>query len=995
MSGLVFAVLIVLPTYSQTAIRFKNITVKQGLSMGTITAFAQDPQGFMWIATAEGLHRFDGVQFKIYKHQENKTNSLSDSYITCLHIENNKLYVGNHSGIIDVLDLKDYTFSSIKISDVKTGFDLPIESIYHYKNKLLVSTLGGGIWYVEKQKAVMLNWQGRSGNERVLYSDNTNTFILDRDSLFTFENEKLVLVNYQPQAAITALAKTAFGYLVGTNAGLFKTDNNFRQINNIALPPKRRRINHITDIIVNQDVIWIGTMGGLIQLKNENITHYYTDQLKAYSLINNQITKLYVDKNNTLWTGTISGISLYDPQLQKFGLLQYFDFNATTYNNNVYFTYEDKSHSIWLGTLTSGVIKLNTTNQIEKVYETIADGSSETKAVRSMLQDSKGRFWIGTRDEGLFLFNPTTEKFKLVASTNNGKIGSNVIRSIYETSDGTIWIGAQNGLYQFDEKINQFIHYKADNNDINNSIYQITQRSNSSDLILASFRGGLQFFNISTHTFKTLKYDEKDSNSLSNNNLMCLTWVNTDTLLIGTYGGGLNIYSFITNTFSHITEDDGLENNAVYGICYQGDGVCWLSTNDGLVRYDFLKKSFANFKPEHYLQSTEFNEGAFLKASNGIMYFGGVDGLNYFNPTAIPYQKKATPIYITDVRASTISANGINYELNYIDSRLEINFVAPNFAHPSGIKYRYKLEGFDNNWIEATENTAVYPQINPGSYTFTVIATDEFGNWESSTQINIKVTPPFWQKWWFLTLCVLVGASLVYFIIRFRTKEIARTYKMQLIDSELYALRSQMNPHFIFNSLNSIQYYILKKEPREAYTYLSKFASLMRKILQNSRLKHISVADEVEWLNLYLELEKLRMDNELDYSVSTEGIEDTSTVSMPTMLIQPFVENSIVHGLLPKQHDRVLNVTIKKVTIDKLVCIIQDNGIGRAASDKVNQMRTSQHKSAGMELTKKRLEILSEGKANYHVEIEDLFDDQKKAIGTKVEITVPIITETK
>ncbi|MEY2924606.1 MAG: hypothetical protein RLZZ337_1154 [Bacteroidota bacterium] len=991
--AILFCLLFSKQAKSQDDIRFHNITVKDGLSMGTITAITQDKQGFTWIGTAEGLHRFDGIQFTIYKHEENSTNSLSDSYITCLLVKDNKIYIGNHSGKVDVLNLDNYAFSTFAINTISPGFDLPILSLCNYNGKVVASTAGGGLWQIQKTISP-LKTTNRSGSQQLISTSNNAYFILDRDSLFSLDNLQLKYTFSISNAHITTICYFQNGYLIGTNRGLIFSNLDFENVQNIALPPKRRRINQITSVVARNNVAWVGTLGGILKVHNGTVTHLQTESTNPYSLINNQLTSIYLDRNNVLWAGTISGLSIFAPELKKFGLLQQFNFNGKTYNNNVYCTYEDKQGSIWLGTLSSGLIKLNKDHQIDKIYESIQTGQNETKAVRCLLQDSDNQFWVGTRDEGLFIFNPLTEAFSPIANSSNGKIGSNTIRCVFEDSEKVIWIGAQDGLYKYEKTTNTYIHYEADSNSINNSIYQITENPTTGDLIIASFRGGLQFFNKQNGSFTKLQYNPDNNNSLSNNNVMCLSWIDKQELLIGTYGGGLNIYNLQSGQFTHITEEDGLINNAVYGICTQGDSVCWLSTNNGLVRYDLKKKTFKNFKPEHYLQSTEYNEGAFLKASNGLMYFGGVNGLNYFNPTSIPYERSPVPIYFTDIRGIFTNNRPNEYILDYLESRLEIDFVAPNFSNPKGIRYSYKLSGFDNDWVQSIGNTAVYPQINPGTYTFSVTAQDEFGNWSSiSKDLIIKVQPPFWQRWWFILLCALTVASLIYALFRFRTREIARSYKMQLVDSELSALRSQMNPHFIFNSLNSIQYYILKKEPKEAYTYLSKFANLMRKILQNSRLKQISVADEVEWLNLYLELEKLRMDNRLNYTIKTIGMEDTSQIFIPTMLLQPFVENSIVHGLLPKEGERTLDIALVKDQ-SKLKCTIQDNGIGRKASEEINKQRTSKHKSSGLELTKKRIQMLSNGKSDFDVEIQDL-EENGLGVGTRVIIFLPIFTETQ
>ena len=536
---------------AQSTIRFKNYTVKDGLSMGTITAFTQDYQGFTWIATAEGLHRFDGIGFKVFKHIEGGNNSLTDSYITTLLSVDKKIYIGNHSGIVDVLDLESFTFSVIKLSEIQSDFDFPIVKLIQYKSNILVSTAGGGIWSINVKSKLpkKLNLAGRSGEEMLFSFDLNNYYIIDRDTLFKASLEGAMPLFSSPNKQLTTMQKFKSGFLLGTTNGLFYATDNFNSLEEISLPPKRRRINYITEISVDDNDAWVGTMGGLVNMKSGKITHYYSDDTRPYSLINNQITSLFISKDKILWAGTIAGLSIYAPQLKKFGLLQHFEYDGKNYNNNVYFAYEDKQNTIWLGTLSSGLIKLNANNKIEKVYETIAVGENESKAVRCIFEDSKNRFWIGTRDAGLFLFNKKTERFSLVANRENGKLGSNVIRSVFEDSDKNIWVGAQDGLYLLDSVTNQFVHYQAEKASINNSVYQITENPQNGDLILASFRGGLQFFNRKTKKFEVVKYNEYDSNSLSNNNLMSLCWVNSDTLLIGTYGGGLNIYSFITKKY--------------------------------------------------------------------------------------------------------------------------------------------------------------------------------------------------------------------------------------------------------------------------------------------------------------------------------------------------------------------------------------------------------------------------------------------------------------
>jgi ligand-binding sensor domain-containing protein len=982
---------------AQLPVRFQNLTVNEGLSMGTITAFEKDAVGYTWIGTAEGLHRYDGKYFKIFKHIEGSNNSLTDSYITSLESVDNKLYIGNNIGNIDIMDMNDYSISSIMFTSIDPSFDFPISSLKTFKNHLVIATKGGGGLWLYNLKTKILSKLMATENDKLditgLAINNDYFYASTPRDVFRLDLNNYKKLMTHEDGQITSIGIVNDNILLGTEHGLFKYNTLFNETTAVQLPERRRLVYFITSILINDDATWVGTKGGLLRFDDSTTSLYKKNALRPYYLVNDQVSTLFSDDNNILWVGTISGVSRYAPQLSKFGLLQHFDFQGKNYNNNVYYTYEDRSKHIWLGTLTSGLIRLDENHNIDRVYPSLVSGQYETRSVRCIYEDRNGIFWIGTRDEGLFQLNPETGEAKLIANRANRKIESNVIRTIYEDDNGILWIGTQVGIYYIDSA-NQFVKCKGEENSRNNSIYQIEKHPKTNELIAGSFRGGIQLYNPETESFRFFKHNALDSTSLSNNNVMSLEWVNNDTLLVGTYGGGLNIFDLNTEKFSHISEKDGLINNAVYGIIYEGDGKCWLSTNNGLVQYSIYDHTFINFRPEHYLQSTEYNEGAFLESSKGYYYFGGVNGLNFFKPSEIQYDQLPAPLYFTDIRGEFTSKKENRISLSFINSRLEIDFMALYYPNPNGVKYKYKMIGYDNNWIESNiSNTAIYPRLSPGTYTFSVIAEDEFGNWESiSKDLRIRVEPPFWQKWWFIILIIGTVLGLLYAIFKYRTREIERLYKLQLVDSELAALRSQMNPHFIFNSLNSIQYFILKKEPKEAYTYLSKFASLMRKILQNSRLKYISVKDEVEWLNLYLEMEKMRMDNNLEYSITSENIEDEEHTYIPTMLIQPFVENSIIHGLLPKDEDRHLNVVIKKEE-DHLLCTISDNGIGRAASRIMNAKRSSKHASAGMDLTRKRLAILSEGKGNFDVQFIDLEEDGE-GTGTVAKILAPIFNQT-
>jgi uncharacterized membrane-anchored protein YhcB (DUF1043 family) len=580
------------------------------------------------------------------------------------------------------------------------------------------------------------------------------------------------------------------------------------------------------------------------------------------------------------------------------------------------------------------------------------------------------------------------KSFTLMASTYNSILSSNIIRHLYEDQYGIIWISTANGLFYYDENLEL---HQADltfaNQESVKNVYQVIEDPKNNNIFyVALFRGGIKVYdkkqNRVTKHFTTNSHPD----GIFSDNMMCLTWLNKDTILFGTYGGGCGIFNVRKNLFESYTVNDKAPDNVVYGILYDKNGKAWISTNNGIAEWNILSGVFKSFKMQHYIQNLEYNEGAFCKTNNGLFLFGGIKGFNHFKPSDISFNTQSKPIFITDIRAKYTYKTDKKLTLDYTNSRLEIDFASLYLTDPSSVNYRFKLEGHDEDWqVPFYENTAYYPKIAPGTYSFLIEAQDEFGMWNTTfSDFTVVVIPPLYKRWWFIALITLFVGGLIYFIFRIQTQKLKETYKLQMVNSELRAIRSQLNPHFIFNSLNSIQYFILNKEPKEAYKYLSKFAVLMRKILQNSRVRYVSLFEEIESLDLYLELEKLRLDHNLEYSITTENVTQEQAIYIPTMLTQPFIENAIIHGLLPLEDDRKLKVNFI-LQKEYMKIEIEDNGVGLEQAKENAKKRKKLHKSAGLDLTKKRLEILSDSKHHYGFELISL------EVGTKVVLKVPYL----
>lgn len=971
-------------------IRFDNLGVEDGLAMGTITKIEKGEDGHMYIATAEGLHKYSGYDFKIYKHKLNGVNSISDSYVTALAVRGKNVWIGNHSGYVDRIEqgTDKITTYDLILSNGKRNEQI-ISSIYSGED-LLVGTVSNGLFKFKDGRFVRLDSFKNFSIRNIVELQDGRIWILSNRGFFEYENENIKYFEIEdlPWLAVDVVDNEDFIY-IGTPNGLYAFNKSKKELKKLQMT-KKRVVGVITDLEFDEKgYLWIGSKGGLHNYHDGHFHYYQNDPNKKSSLVADQVRCLFYS-NEILWVGTISGLSKYSKRLNQFNLVDSFSYRGRSVNNNVYNIYEDRQKRIWVGTLTGGLSQFNRKAGKLDVIPEIVSGGIRTKAVRCIYQDKSGQFWIGTRDEGLFTFDPIKRSFKHVKGTNGSRLSNRTIRSIYEDSRGQFWIGTQNGLNMYDRELGKFIYYPADSNSLsNNSIYQIKEWNGK--LVLGSFRGGLQFFDLDNKSYSILKHSKDDISSLSSSNVMCLEIINADSLLVGTYGGGLNIYDRKSGTFSFFSEDDGLANNVVYGIVYDSDGSCWLSTNNGLSNVNIYTNEITNYGLENNLQNLEFNEGAFVKSTDGTLFFGGIDGFNFFNPDAMVKSYSKPKLVISSILSEkkALDKDSESIRLPYTNSFLSFSLSVLDFHAPQNVEYYYKLNSYNSEFRLAKANKFSYQKLDPGNYKLEVYAKDKQGYWETDLMVyNVSIKPPYWKSFWFIFLSALLLFSTIFLIVRYRTRSLRESFNHQLVDLELRALRSQMNPHFIFNSLNSIQYYILQNEPKEAYNYLSKFSALMRKILQNSRLKQISIADEIEWLNLYLDMERMRMDNNLNYEIDSSAINDIDVTGIPTMLIQPYVENSIAHGLVPKESDDK-KLSIKFLEYEEhIICEIEDNGIGRAASRAINAKKSSKHQSAGMKLTAQRLEVLAQGKGTSSVDIQDLMEDADSK-GTKVILKIP------
>ncbi len=573
-----------------------------------------------------------------------------------------------------------------------------------------------------------------------------------------------------------------------------------------------------------------------------------------------------------------------------------------------------------------------------------------TDTIWDIAYQKPDKLWLGT-ERGLVGFDLQKKVFQKIAYPANKYLSSRLTSFLFEDSEGFIWIGTtDNGLNRLDPvtgDISNFIEIPSDS---------------------TTFWGKQA----------SCIYEDRDG----------VIWIG---------GRGLNRFMPKDQTFSHFTENDGLCNNDMRAILGDDNGNLWISTAFGLSKFNIQNREFENFFEKDGLQDNEFSSAAY-RLSDGRLVFGGKNGTNIFYPDDIRKNMHEPKVEISGFR---IFENDYGYlletdktlTLDYDQNYFSFDFVALDYSNPDQNLYAYKLEGFDDKWIYTTANNRVarYTNVDPGSYTLHIKAANSDGLWnETGIRIPMIIKPPFWKTIWFIILEVILIITIIIFIIKYREKKIIEKNQFQLLEQKL--LRSQMNPHFIFNSLSSIQSFIFENNPLEAGSYLSRFAELIRAILYNSREEFITIEKEIETLKNYLELQQLRYNNKFDYILDVDPLIETDLIQIPPMLAQPFIENAIEHGIKYLDTKGFISVSFTLMANNESVLLlVEDNGIGIKASKKLKKEKPKTHTSLATVIANERMGVFNKGhkKKQFIMEIDEIIGSEGEVKGTKVKFIIP------
>ena len=785
----------------------------------------QDSRGFMWFGTRDGLNRYDGYTYTIYKNDPANPNSISNNIINDLTEDaEGNIWVGTWGGGLNKFDRNTQRFINFKHdpSNTNTLSSYLINCIFlDSRHQLWIGTEGGGADAFDPSNLSFKHHFYDPANLKSLSQNLVKDILEDsRHQLWMATNEKgLNLYN--------------------------SSTNNFDRFIHQDNDPKSLSYDGLKALFEDsKHRLWVGTRGGGLNLYEPGTKSFksFKKENKENSLVHNYVLSINEDLSGNLWIGTENGgLSIFDPNSNVFSNYQQDDIDpGSLSNNSVWTIYRDRKGDMWMGTF-SGDINLwsRDAHKFSHYRHTNSPQSLSHNKVLTVYEDSKKNIWVGTDGGGLNLFDRSSGKFTHLLHNDQDKhsICGNYVLTTIEDHLGNLWLGTWgDGITMMDPQRKHFTHFKTDPRNPNsistNNIYRIFE-DRDHNIWIGTFYGGLDVYHPQTKTFTHYRYSDKDSTSISSNSINCIFQDKEGRIWIGTDGSGLNLFDSNTKTFLHFrhreegntlsnnnvtkiqqdsmgnlwigtmsglnyldvkkskftvyTVAQGLPNDAIAGIEIDGHHNLWIGTNKGLCNFNISDRTFHNYDMADGLQSGEFKMNASLKSTTGQLYFGGNNGFNEFFPDSIHGTAFDPPIALTGLtvmneevtvggknKSSAILTRDIDETdsvgVKYSDAVLTFEFTTLNYVPGSHKLYRYRLIGFDKGWNEiGTKRSATYTNLDPGSYTLEVNGKNNQGEWSGKIHsIYVRVIPPFWLTWWFKLVVLLTTVSAVITGVRYR-----------------------------------------------------------------------------------------------------------------------------------------------------------------------------------------------------------------------------------
>jgi len=790
-------------------IKFTSLTAKDGLLSNTVNAILKDRYGWMWFATDDGLNRFDGTNFTVYRHIPGDSASLRANEILALHEDHQgNLWIGTSGGAVSLYDRKKDRFIQFPKAGDTSGL-VPNAVV-----RGICSDRKGNIWIAEFESPYMLDpVSGRltkldlgyksnaaisHANLECIFADGSGRVWVGTDNglfLYLPGTRSFRCFRHDPSSDnslldnhIKVLSQDTSGHLwIGTERGLcvMRSFGEFVSFGQMDPDNKTLAQKMINAIVPDREgKLWIGTMEGLHILDPQTwrATTFLPDG-NAHGLTSKAIKSICIDKEGIFWLGTYrGGIDKYDKNLNLFDVRLTDAFRENPAKNPVVTSFaERRDGKVWVGTDDGGLYTFDKTNGKLKPFPFRAPGNKkEAPEVLSLKIARSGRLYAGTLETGLFILDTATGSSEHIALGNwTGDVDANDIYSILEDRKGQIWVGTNGqGVVVLNGKkvVTRYTPSPSAANDVLlpvNGYIRALEEDRDGNIWIGTHGGGLAVLRPGDNHF-TL-YNQTNSR-LPFDKVHALLCDSRGRIWVGTYGGGLSVFDKGSGQFINYTEKDGLQNSTIYQIVEDELGHIWVSTNTGLSCFTPDKRTFRNFSCLNGLQNNNFVHGAGLRLSDGELLFGGLQGFNYFYPSHLSVNRNVPAVVLTDLQIANKSvqpgfrspitdqisvANQIRLDYG---QNFALSFVALNYTLPKQNQYSYKLDGVDKDWNTGAMTTARYTNLDPGEYIFHVKASNNDGVWnQQETSIRIYVKPPFWRTTYaYLFYVLALGALLFY-----------------------------------------------------------------------------------------------------------------------------------------------------------------------------------------------------------------------------------------
>jgi len=800
-------------------VRYKHFTTAEGLSQNCIYAIFQDKDGFLWFGTQEGLNRFDGISFKAFKHNNDDTTSISDDYILSISEDRNgDLWIGTRNGA-NRFDKTTETFQRFFFPELfALKYHQSISRIEADSHNNIFMGLPNGVYkfspfdnYRSKQRVFTL--PGVENYNSLLIDPLDNLLIAAQSNFFQL-NASLQKSEfpYPAKLEIQMLRLRKNKIWFAANNSLWTFDLTSKKIEQFILHSLTQK--NITALYVDRTQrIWIGSNNEIILLEEISPAQYRETKLArnkddSQNINDERVISIFEDRSGLTWFGTLfHGLYMYDPLQTQFKTI---DESILKINPPVWSVCEDSIKIIWFATskgLLKGIRKdtarpITSYRSIDEAFASIEKIPQKELAghISAVIEDNEKQLWIGTGANGVFRFNVEKNSLQHFARSLNDTtlLAGNAVLCIRKSSQGDIWIGTTTGFTVISSK-----HKKSKNflltsfhPSAGNYVMNFFEDSKGGMWILTS--NGVFRYDLQNNSMEFFSHSDERRQSLSYNITTAGIEDASKNIWIATFGGGLNLLNKKNNSFTHFSTVNGLPNNVIYGILCDKKRNLWLSTNEGLSRFNIDTKTFTNFSIEEGLEFNEFAINAYMQNKNGEMFFGGVGGIVAFNPDRLIENRFVPPVVINDLKINYkhVGKNRLTavkgtlaapqeIHLSYLEKTVTLEFAALNFRDAIKNKYKYKLEGFDDNWIVPESNLRVahYTSLPSGNFTFVVKAANNSGVWnETGLRIKIIVSPPFWLAWWFISILSALVLGTVFYSVRFFAQ---RKLRRQLRELEM------------------------------------------------------------------------------------------------------------------------------------------------------------------------------------------------------------------